>query len=82
MRLTLDTDGSVRRFDSRATTASGSLPVVAAEAMTGRTIPASTFEGGTLPINFAGPAETFQSISYAKVLRGEFPRWIVSAARS
>ncbi len=72
VQLTLDTDGSVRRF-AHELNHLGSLPVVAAEAMTGRTIPASTFEGGTLPINYAGPAETFQSISYAKVLRGEFP---------
>jgi adenylate cyclase len=71
VRLTLDSDGTVRRF---ALEYSGlrSFPVVAAEVMTGRRVPASTFEGGTLPIDYAGPPETFDSISYAKVMRGEF----------
>jgi adenylate cyclase len=72
VRLTLDSDGSVRRFE-REYNHLGSFPVVTAEVMTGRRIPASTFERGSLPIDFAGPAETFTSISYAKVLRGEFP---------
>ncbi|HEV3319601.1 MAG TPA: adenylate/guanylate cyclase domain-containing protein [Solirubrobacteraceae bacterium] len=71
VRLTLDPDGSVRRF-ARAYNRLGSLPVVATEVMTGRRVAASTFESGTLPIDYAGPAETFRSISYAKVLRGEF----------
>jgi adenylate cyclase len=72
VRLTLDSDGSVRRFE-REYNHLGSFPVVAAEVMTARKIPASTFEHGSLPIDFAGPAETITSISYAKVLRGEFP---------
>jgi adenylate cyclase len=72
VRLTLDSDGSVRRFARQYNTL-GSFPVVAAETMTGRKIPASTFEHGTLPIDFVGPPETFTSISYTKVLRGEFP---------
>ena len=71
-RLTLDSDGSVRRFE-REYSGLGSFPVVSAEVMTGRKIPASTFEHGALPIDFAGPPETFESISYTKVLRGEFP---------
>jgi adenylate cyclase len=72
VRLTLDSDGSVRRFE-REYNHLGSFPVVAAEVMSARKIPASTFEHGSLPIDFAGPAETITSISYAKVLRGEFP---------
>ncbi len=72
VRLTLDSDGSVRRFE-REYNHLESFPVVAAEVMSARRIPASTFEHGSLPIDFAGPAETITSISYAKVLRGEFP---------
>jgi adenylate cyclase len=72
VRLTVDSDGTVRRF-AREYSHLGSFPVVAAEVMTGRRIPASTFEDGTLPIDFAGPPQTFRSISYAKVLRGDFP---------
>ncbi len=72
VRLTLDSDATVRRFADEYS-GLGSFPVVAAEVMTGRKIPASTFERDTLPIDFAGPPETFKSISYAKVMRGEFP---------
>ena len=72
VRLTLDSDGAVRRF-AREYSGLESFPVVAAEVMTGRKIDASTFEHGTLPIDFVGPPETFASISYAKVMRGEFP---------
>ncbi len=72
VRLTLDSDGTVRRFE-REYNHLGSFPVVAAELMSGRRVPASTFEGGSLPIDFAGPPETFNTISYAKVMRGDFP---------
>jgi adenylate cyclase len=73
VRLTLDSDGVVRRFD-RSYNHLGSFPLVAAETMLGHSIPASTFESdGSLPIDFAGPPETFRSISYAKVMRGDFP---------
>jgi adenylate cyclase len=72
VRLTLDSDGTVRRF-KREYNHLGSFPVVAAELMSGRKIPASTFEGGSLPIDFAGPPETFSTISYARVMRGDFP---------
>ncbi len=79
VRLTLDSDGTVRRF-ARQYNDLGSFPVVAAEVKSGRYIPASTFEHGTLPIDFAGPPETFNSISYAKVMRGEFPAGIFQGA--
>jgi adenylate cyclase len=72
VRLTLDSDGTVRRFE-REYNQLDSLPVVAAELMTGHEISAATFENGSLPIDFAGPPETLRSISYAKVLRGDFP---------
>jgi adenylate cyclase len=72
IRLTLDSDGSVRRFE-RVYNHLGSLPVVATEVMTGRRVSPSTFESGSLPIDFAGPPGTYRSISYAKVLRGDFP---------
>ncbi len=72
VRLTLDSDGTVRRFE-RDYNHLGSFPVVATETMMGHKIPASTFEDGSLPIDFVGPPETFSSISYAKVMRGDFP---------
>jgi adenylate cyclase len=72
VRLKLDTDGTVRRFE-REYNHLGSFPVVSAEVMTGRKIPASTFENGNLPIDFAGPPFTIRSISYTKVLHGDFP---------
>jgi adenylate cyclase len=70
-RLTLDSDGSTRRFAHSYNTL-GSLPVVTAEVASGRRVRASLFEHGTLPIDYAGPGETFRSISYSKVLKGEF----------
>ncbi len=70
-RLTLDSDGSARRF-AHSYNRLGSLPVVTAEVATGRPVLASRFAGGTLPIDFSGPPETFRSISYSKVLKGEF----------
>jgi adenylate cyclase len=72
VRLTLDDDGTVRRFEHQHNHL-GSFPVVATEVMTGHKIPASTFENGSLPIDFVGPPETFRSISYTRVLRGDFP---------
>jgi adenylate cyclase len=72
VRLTVDSDGTVRRF-AREYNHLGSFPVVADEVTTGHPVKASSFEHGTLPIDFAGPSETFKSISYAKVLFGHFP---------
>ena len=72
-QLTVDSDGSVRRV-AREYNHLGSFATVAAEVMTGRRIPRSTFESsGTVPIDYAGPIETYSSISFAKVLKGEFP---------
>jgi adenylate cyclase len=72
VRLTLDSDGSARRFAHSFNTLN-SFPVVAAEVFTGRRVPASRFPGGTLPIDYAGPPETVHTVSYAKVLEGHFP---------
>ncbi|HTR73359.1 MAG TPA: adenylate/guanylate cyclase domain-containing protein [Solirubrobacteraceae bacterium] len=70
--IPLDSDGAVRRF-SYSYNDLGSFPAVSAEVMSGKKVPASTFENGTLPIDYVGPPETFERISYAKVLRGDFP---------
>jgi adenylate cyclase len=73
--LTLDADGSTRRF-AREYNHLGSFAVVAAEVMSGHPVSRSLFGsgggGGTLPIDFAGPLETFHSIPYASVLRKRF----------
>ena len=69
--LISDSDGGVRRM---AISASGlrSFGVVAAELFTGRPVPASWFSGGSLPIDYAGPSGTFHSISFSRVMKGEF----------
>jgi adenylate cyclase len=67
----LDSDGSVRHFDY-AFHRLPSFAVAAAEVATGQHVPASQFEGGALPIDFAGPAETIDSISYYDVLVDRF----------
>jgi len=69
--LVLDNDGATRRF-AREYNHLGSFAVVAAEVTSGHRIARSLFEGGTLPIDFDGPPETFHSIPYANVLRGSF----------
>ncbi|HTU78380.1 MAG TPA: adenylate/guanylate cyclase domain-containing protein [Solirubrobacteraceae bacterium] len=71
--LVPDTDGATRRF-AREYNHLASFPVAAAEVMSGRRYPSSLFEGGTLPIDFAGPPETFHTIPYEDVLRGQFPK--------
>jgi adenylate cyclase len=63
----VDTDGEIRRFPY-VYNGLGSLPVVTAEVATGRRVSAAKFSGATLPIDFAGPAETFQETSFYDVL--------------
>ncbi len=70
--LTQDSDGVVRRFAYSFHNLQ-SFPVVASEVATGQPVRASIFEDGVLPIDYAGPPGTFTSISYSKVLQGEFP---------
>ena len=38
------------------------------------------WSGSSAPIDFAGPPETFRTISYAKVMRGEFPAGLFQGA--
>jgi adenylate cyclase len=71
VRLPEDPDGSIRRFEYSYNDLH-SFAVVAAEAATGRPIPASSFEHGVLPIDYVGPSETIKSIPYYKVLLGQF----------
>jgi adenylate cyclase len=71
VRLPEDHDGSIRRFEY-SYNGLHSFAVVAAEAATGRPIPASRFEHGALPIDYLGPSQTIGSIPYYKVLLGQF----------
>jgi adenylate cyclase len=71
VRLPQDSDGSIRRFEYSYNDLH-SFAVVAAAVASGRPIPASRFEGGALPIDYVGPAETIASIPYYKVLLGQF----------
>ena len=71
-RLTVDSDGSARRF-AYAYNGLKSFPVVTAEVASGHAVKASLFGGGTLPIDFAGPPGAFDAISYSRVLKGGFP---------
>ena len=71
-RLTVDSDGTVRRFPFQDHHLK-SFGVVTNEVETGKLVHASLFEDGTLPIDFVGPPETFRSISYSKVLTGNYP---------
>jgi adenylate cyclase len=66
-----DTDGTVRNF-ARGESSLPSFGVAAAELMSGRRYPASLFEGGTLPIDYLGPAEHFHEVSFSSVLEREF----------
>jgi adenylate cyclase len=72
VRLVVDPDGAIRRF-AYSYNGLRNFAVVTAETATGRPIPASRFEAGTLPIDYAGPPETITSLSYSKVLQGQFP---------
>jgi adenylate cyclase len=72
VRLPLDSDGAARRF-AYSYNGLHSFPVVTAEVATRRPVAAALFEHGTLPIDFAGPPGAYMSISYSKVLKGQFP---------
>jgi adenylate cyclase len=66
-----DADGSIRRFPY-AFNGLHSFAVVAAETDTGRRIPASRFEGETLPIDYVGPTGSVRSISFYQALTNGF----------
>jgi adenylate cyclase len=70
--LPLDSDGVARRF-AHSYKGLASFAVAATETATGHAIPISTFEHGTLPIDFVGPPETLASLSFVRVFRGQFP---------
>ena len=65
--FTVDTDGEVRRFPY-ATNGLKSLAVVTTEVANDRHVHASLFGSGPLPIDFAGPPETFHHESFYNVL--------------
>jgi len=69
-RLTVDSDGVVRRF-AYAYNGLPSVAVAAAEVASGHRFESSHFEHGTDPIDYAGPPGRIPSISYADVLNGK-----------
>ena len=69
-REAVDTDGEIRRFPY-AYNGLKSFPVVTVEIATGRRVAASLFRAGPLPIDFAGPPETFHHESFYNVLTGK-----------
>src|SRR6202046_2973990 len=71
-----DSDGTIRRF---AYSYSGlhSFAVVAAETGSAHHVLASLFNGGPLPIDYAGPPGTVKEISYWTALRGKIPKGAV-----
>jgi adenylate cyclase len=69
--LTVDSDGTVRRFPHDLH-GLDSLAVATNYLATGHEIPRARFEDGNLPIAFAGPPETIKSISFSKVLTGQY----------
>ncbi len=71
-RLTVDSDGTVRRFPFQDNGLK-SFGVVTHEVASGALVHASLFESGTLPIDFVGPPESFRSVSFSKVLGGKYP---------
>jgi adenylate cyclase len=71
-RLTVDSDGSVRRFPFKDNGLK-SFGVVTYEVASATVVHQSLFESGTLPIDFVGPPESFKSISFSKVLTGQYP---------
>lgn len=72
-----DSDGAIRRLPY-SFEGLRSFAVVAVEAARGRAIPASRFQDGTLPIDFAGPSGTVRTLSFDQVLAGRFSRSAVS----
>jgi adenylate cyclase len=74
--LLLDSDGVARRL-AYSFNGLHSFAVATAEAATGHRVSASSFEHGTLPIDFAGPPGTIRSVSYSDVLLGRVPPALV-----
>jgi adenylate cyclase len=72
----LDADGVLRHMQYE-TDHLKSFAIVAAEVATGRTIPASELHGATTWIDYPGPPDTVPSISFSRVLRGNFEPSVV-----
>jgi adenylate cyclase len=72
-----DSDGAIRRLPY-SFEGLRSFAVIAVETARGRAIPASRFQDGTLPIDFAGPSGTVRALSFDRVLGGRFSRSAVS----
>jgi adenylate cyclase len=73
VRTKVDSGGPVRRYDQ---TIDGldHFAVVVARTATGRRVPASDFEDGSAWIDFRGPPDTFQTVSFADVVAGRVSR--------
>jgi CHASE2 domain-containing sensor protein len=67
-----DPDGVFRRlaYSEQGLT---TFPVVLAEQALHAAVAPSEFPGGSVPIDFAGPPGTIKTISFLRVLRGQFP---------
>ena len=70
--LLLDTDGTVREFPW-GRNGVPSLGVAAYQIATRKAVPKSQFDHGGIPIDFAGGPNSFPSISFSKVYKGEYP---------
>jgi adenylate cyclase len=68
-----DGDGVIREM-SHTIARLESFPVAAAEAVTRRPVPRSSFPGGGALIDFHGPPGTVPTLSFSQVLRGRFDR--------
>jgi adenylate cyclase len=71
VKLTEDSDDAIRRF-AYSWEGLHSFAVATGEVATGRPIHSSRFQSGTLPIDFAGPPGTVDSVSYWNVLTNNF----------
>jgi adenylate cyclase len=70
VHLVTDPDGVARRV-AYSDSGLNSFAVVAAELFTGRSF-SSVFSHGKLPIDYAGPVESFNAISFSKAMKDEF----------
>ncbi len=68
----LDGDGVLRRLWP-SLQGLESFPVVVAERASGRKVASSTFGGGGIPVDFAGPPGTITTVSFSRVLEGKVP---------
>jgi adenylate cyclase len=67
-----DGDGVIRRIPPEIQGLK-TFSVATAEAFTGRPVDVSEFDDGSALIDYVGPPGTFDSISFSRVLKGDFP---------